>query len=165
MEIIKPENLTIKVFKLIGADWFLVCAEKEGKTNALTASWGQMGQLWNKWVVTVYIRPQRYTKEFIDHADRFSLSFFDGKHEEMSFIGTHSGRDVPQKTEKTGLHTEFLDGVPTFQEANLIFICRKLYVQPLTKESFLNPELAEKNYRKGDFSVAYIAEIEKIYRR
>jgi len=165
MEIIKPEELELKVFSRIGLDWFLVCAEKEGKINALTASWGQMGQLWNKWVFTIYIRPQRYTKEFIDHSERFSLSFFDGKHDEMSYLGTHSGRDVPTKIEKVGLHREDMDGVPTFQEATLIFICRKLYVQPLQKECFLDPKLADRNYRQGDFSVAYIAEIEKIYRR
>ncbi len=165
MEIIKPEELEMKFFARIGLDWFLVSAEKDGKMNALTASWGQMGQLWNKWVVTIYIRPQRYTKEFIDHSDRFSLSFFNGKHDEMSFIGTNSGRDIPMKTEKAGLHTEYIDGVPSFKEANLIFICRKLYVQPLQKECFLDPNLADRNYRKGDFSVAYIAEIEKIYRR
>lgn len=165
MEIIKPENLNKNVFSLIGLDWFLISAEKDGKTNALTASWGQMGQLWNKWVVTVYVRPQRYTKEFIDHSERFSLSFFDGQQEALSYIGTHSGRDIPDKTSVAGLHSEFIDGVPTFKEANLIFICRKLYVQPLKKECFLNPQLADRNYKNGDFSVAYVAEIEKIYRR
>ncbi len=165
MEIIRPEDFSARIFNLIGNDWFLICAEKDGKTNALTASWGQMGQLWNKWVVTIYVRPQRFTKGFLDASTRFSLSFFDDQHEAMSFIGTHSGRDIPDKTQKAGLHTEFIDGVPTFQESNLIFICRKLYVQPLEPRCFLNQDLAKKNYRNGDFSVSYIAEIETIYRR
>ena len=41
--------------RMIGKDWMLVCAGD----NAMTASWGGMGVLWNKPVAFVFIRPQR----------------------------------------------------------------------------------------------------------
>lgn len=58
-------------------EWMLVTAEKDGKVNTLTASWGGLGIMWNKEVAFVVIRPQRYTKEFIDGTGSFSLTFFD----------------------------------------------------------------------------------------
>ena len=62
--------------KLIGRDWMLVSAEKDGKVNTMTASWGGLGIMWSKNVATAYVRPQRYTKEFMDNADTFTLTFF-----------------------------------------------------------------------------------------
>ena len=50
---IKPENLTDNPFKLIDKDWLLITAEKDGKVNTMTASWGGLGILWNKKVATV----------------------------------------------------------------------------------------------------------------
>jgi hypothetical protein len=57
-------------------NWFLVTASDEGVTNTLTAAWGGFGNVCNKKVATVYIRPQRYTKKFIDKSGRFTLTFF-----------------------------------------------------------------------------------------
>ena len=62
-------------FVAIGKEWMLITAGDENQVNTMTASWGGMGVLWNKDVVTAYIRPQRYTKEFVDSQDCFSLSF------------------------------------------------------------------------------------------
>lgn len=73
---VKPEELNENVFSLINEDWMLVAASKDGKTNAMTASWGGMGILWGKRVAFVFVRPQRYTKEFIDAGEKLSLSFF-----------------------------------------------------------------------------------------
>ncbi len=71
---IKPEELTKNPFHMIGKEWMLVTAEKDGKVNTMTASWGGVGIMWGKPVAYVFIRPQRYTKEFIDGTDTFSLS-------------------------------------------------------------------------------------------
>ena len=62
---IKPEELHENPFSLIGEDWMLVAASDGSRVNAMTASWGGMGILWNKKVAFVFIRPQRYTKELI----------------------------------------------------------------------------------------------------
>ena len=73
---IKAEELKDNPFDLIGKQWMLITAGNEEKCNTMTASWGAMGVMWGKNAVTVYIRPQRYTKEFVDAEDMYTLSFF-----------------------------------------------------------------------------------------
>ena len=59
-------SLSFNPFDKVGKDWLLISATKNGKTNTMTASWGTLGHLWNKNVAIIFIRPQRYTKEFVD---------------------------------------------------------------------------------------------------
>ena len=86
-------EIVLNPFKTIGNDWLLISALKDGVTNTMTASWGGIGVIWNKNVVTVYIRPQRYTREFVDNSDYFSLTFFEGYKKELGILGSKSGRD------------------------------------------------------------------------
>lgn len=72
---IKPEELNFNPFTRIGSDWMLLTAGTEDKFNTMTASWGGAGVFWGKPAVTCYIRPQRYTKEFVDKEELFSVSF------------------------------------------------------------------------------------------
>lgn len=143
----------------------LVTAKKEDKINTMTASWGGLGVMWGKQVTFVVIRPQRYTKEFVDSADTFSLSFLpDSYREALGYLGRVSGRDE-DKIEKCGL-TPVCDGeTPYFQEAETVLICRKLYCQDYEKAGFLQKEICEKWYENEDFHTMYIAEIEKVLRR
>ena len=62
---IKPEELQKNPFQMIGKEWLLVTAEKDGKANTMTASWGGVGVMWGRNVAFIVIRPQRYTKEFM----------------------------------------------------------------------------------------------------
>ena len=111
------------VFNLIGEKWMLVAAaDKQGKSNAMTASWGGMGILWGKKVAFVFIRPQRYTKNFVDEAENFSLSFFGEEYRKMlSYMGRVSGRDK-DKIKNSGLTLKIVDGSPVFQEAEMTHI-------------------------------------------
>lgn len=59
---------------MVGKEWLLVTAEKDGKANTMTASWGGVGVMWGRNMAFIVIRPQRYTKEFIDASDKLSLS-------------------------------------------------------------------------------------------
>ena len=100
---ITPEEITRNPFTLIGKDWLLVTAEKDGRANTMTASWGGLGVLWGKPVAFIFIRPQRYTKEFLEAGDRFSLSILDETHRRtLSYLGSVSGRDE-DKIKKSGL--------------------------------------------------------------
>ena len=74
MREIRPEELQKNPFQMIGKEWLLVTAEKDGKVNTMTASWGGVGIMWNRPVAYVFLRPQRYTKEFVDQGETFSLS-------------------------------------------------------------------------------------------
>lgn len=74
---IDPKELNQNVFSMIGEQWMLVTAGTVERCNTMTASWGGLGVLWGKPVATVYIRPQRYTLEFVEREDCFTLSFFE----------------------------------------------------------------------------------------
>ena len=87
-------DLSINPFELIGTEWGLVTAGDATGFNTMTVSWGGMGVIWGKNVVTIYVRPQRYTKRFIDAAGRFTLSFYAPEHKRaLGVLGTKSGRD------------------------------------------------------------------------
>lgn len=161
-DLIKPEELTKNPFHMIGKEWMLVTAGTKNKTNTMTASWGGMGIMWNKNVITIVLRPQRYTKEFIDAGEHFSLSFFGKDYKkELSYLGSVSGRDE-NKIEKSGLILAFEDHIPFFNEAKTVILCKKLFSQEMEPESFIDKALLEKNYPNKDYHTIYIAEIEKI---
>ncbi len=148
--------------KLIGNDWMLVTAADGEKVNTMTASWGCLGVLWNKSVCIVYIRPQRYTYEFTEKADKLSLSFFAPEYKDvLRFCGTKSGRDY-DKFKETGLSYFFDGDVPIINEARLVLECKKLYADDLREECFLLPEPLE-NYKNKDYHRFYICEIEKVF--
>lgn len=159
---ISIEELDINPFSYIGDKWMLITAGNQSKVNTMTASWGGLGVLWNQPVATAYIRPQRYTKEFVDQEKCFSLSFFDDHKKELGYLGRVSGRDE-DKISKMNLHTTFLDNVPTFEEASLVLIVEKLYEDKIKEESFLNKDLINKNYPQKDFHTVYIGKIKKVY--
>lgn len=156
----KNDMLKESVFSLIGDRWMLVAAtDKSGKTNAMTASWGGMGVLWGKKVAFVFIRPQRYTKRFVDEADKFTLSFFDDSYKKMlGYMGKVSGKDE-DKMAKSGLTVTDKDGAPVFKEASLTLVCRKIYRDTLKEENFIDKSNIEKWYPQKDYHDVYVAEI------
>ncbi len=161
-----PTDITDNVFKLLDKDWMLVTAGNTDDYNTMTASWGHMGILWNLPVAIAYIRPQRYTFEFANRFDEYTLSFFTERHRTaLQFCGTRSGRDC-DKAAETGLTP-----LPTgrgnvlFEEARLVLECRKIYVDDLKKKNFLDPGIAKKNYPKNDFHRFYMGEIVNVFTR
>lgn len=162
---IEPEELSKNPFHLIGKEWMLITAEKDGKVNTMTASWGGVGVMWGKNVAYVVIRPQRYTKEFVDKAGGFSLTFFDESYKkQLGYLGSVSGREE-DKIKKAELTIDYKDAIPYFTEANLVMLCKKLFVQPLQETSFLEKELIEKWYPQKDYHTLYIVEITDILQK
>ncbi|MDO4622039.1 MAG: flavin reductase family protein [Eubacteriales bacterium] len=145
-------------------NWYLVTAENNGAAATLTAGWGALGNLWEKKIAIVYIRPQRNTKKFMDASGRFTMTFFDGRQREMGFLGSNSGADMPDKIEKSGLHLTHVDGQPTYEEGKIVLNCKILYVQEQKPENFLDAALAEACFPDQDYSVMYVAEIEAAYK-
>ena len=156
------ESLEFNPFTKISKEWMLVTAGDEKKSNTMTASWGGVGIMWGKNIATAYIRPQRYTKEFVDKSDYYTLSFLpDGHREALSYLGSHSGRDEDKlaKTDLTGTAT---DDYAYIEQAKLVLVCKKLYRQPMTPDSFIDKSLIEKCYAAGDFHEMYVGEIVKV---
>lgn len=156
-------ELNENTFQLIGSDWMLVAAKKEDKANAMTASWGGLGIMWGKPVAFVVIRESRYTKEFVDAAGQFSLTFFSDEYKkELGYFGSVSGRDE-DKIQKTGFHVLEADETPYFDEGKLALICNKLYAQPFAADSFIDKSIFDKWYGDNDLHTMYIAEIKGAY--
>ena len=159
MKKILPENIIDNIFKLIGKDWMLVAAEKDGKVNAMTASWGFGGVMWGKNAVVVGIRPQRYTKEFVDNGCTFSITILPESYREtMSYFGTVSGRDE-DKIAKTGLTVAHDENTPYFEEGRLVLICKKMYSQEIKEENFIDKSIIDRWYPNKDYHMMYVAEI------
>lgn len=156
------KELSFNPFAKIGSQWMLITAGNQEKFNTMTASWGGLGVLWGKNVATTYIRPQRYTKEFVDANETFTLSFYGPEYKEaLNLCGTVSGRDC-NKVEKAGLTPYFVDDTTAFAEAEMIFICRKLYQDTMPPENFLAKENDAKWYPNKDYHTMYISEIVKV---
>jgi Conserved protein/domain typically associated with flavoprotein oxygenases, DIM6/NTAB family len=159
---IKPEEFTISPFRLIGKDWMLIAAEKDGRCNAMTASWGGLGVMWGKNVAFAVIRPQRFTKEFVDDADEFTLNFLGPEHRKtLDYMGTASGRDE-DKIAKTGLTVEHAGSAPYFAESAAALVCRKLFAQPYRPECFIDASLDRQWYPDKDYHTLYVAEVTKV---
>lgn len=159
MKEIKPEQWNKNVFETIGKQWMLITSGEE-KANTMTASWGGLGILWGKPVAYVFIRPQRYTKEFVDSCATFSLSFLGEEYrEQLQYLGRVSGREE-DKILKSGLHLIRSGKTPYFEESESVLICEKMYRQSLDPNSFLID--SETWYSNRDYHDMYIAEIQKI---
>lgn len=162
---ISAEDISGNPFKMLGSDWMLITAQAQGKVNTMTASWGGFGVMWNKNVAYVVIRPQRYTKEFVDAADTFSLSFFSPDYKkQLNYLGKVSGRDE-DKISNAKLTVCYDDQTPYFAEADLALICKKLYAQPYVPEGFIDPTIDKTMYSNSDYHTFYIAHIIKVLKK
>lgn len=160
---INPEQFQGNPFKMIGKDWMLVTAKSGDKVNTMTASWGGLGIMWNKNVAFVVLRPQRYTKELIDHTDTFTLSFYNDSYKKtLGYLGRVSGRNE-DKVLKSGLTLCELNNTPCFEEADTVLVCKKLFHQPYQEESFIDQSILPTAYPEKDFHTLYIVEITNIY--
>jgi flavin reductase (DIM6/NTAB) family NADH-FMN oxidoreductase RutF len=156
-----PHELTGNVFRLIGRDWMLVTAGKERSFNTMTASWGGLGVLWNAPVSMIFVRPSRYTYEFIEREREYSLSFLGpDDRRTLQVCGSKSGRDI-DKVKETGLTPLFDQPAPYFEQARLVLICRKLYTHDLDPAAFLDPAIAG-SYKDGDYHRMFVGEIVKV---
>ena len=157
---VKPAELSVNPFSAIGSDWMLITARKEDKVNTMTASWGGLGIMWNDPVATCYIRPQRYTREFVDDSEYFSLCFFGGdRREDLAMLGRVSGRDT-DKIAQTGMTVLTDKAAPYFAEASMVIICRKIYRQEMVPECFIDPSI-DSHYPQKDYHFMYLGKVEE----
>lgn len=156
---------TIDPFAKIGKEWMLITAGNEDNFNTMTASWGGMGVLWGKDVAFTFIRPSRYTFEFTEKEEYFSLCFFREEYRKaLALCGRVSGRDC-DKVKDAGLTPTFIDGVPCFEEADMVLICKKLYSQPMD-EKFVADDSVGQHYQPGEpYHNMYVGEIVKVFKK
>lgn len=163
MNKLEAKALHQNVFSAIGDQWMLITAGDRSASNTMTASWGGMGVLWGKNVVTVYLRPQRYTYEFMEKSDYFTVAFFGEEYRDaLKLCGSKSGREV-DKVKECGFTLAYGPGdAPYFQEARLVMVCKKLYFDDIDPAHFQDGDIDPKNYPNKDYHRMYIGEIVEI---
>lgn len=162
MKEVPISELNLNPYLKIARDWMLLTAGSEGSYNTMTCSWGHIGSLWNMPTTVCYVRPQRYTKEFVDREELYTLSFFGPEYKKaLGYLGSHSGRDG-DKVAAVGLTPVFAEGYTYFAEAELTLVCRKLYRAPLVAEGFLDKTILAEDYPQMDLHDLYIGKIEKV---
>lgn len=162
------QSLSLNPMDKIAHEWMLITAgTPERGFNTMTASWGHLGSIWGHGgglpTSVIYIRPQRFTKEFVDREEYYSLAFFPPEYKKaLAYLGSHSGRDE-DKVAKMGLTPAADDKTTWFQEASLVLICRKLYRAPILEEGFFDQNVLNAAYPNRDFHDMYVGEIVEAY--
>lgn len=167
MKEISVSELRINPMTMIGREWMLVTAGNEERGyNTMTASWGHLGSIWGQGgglpTATIFLRPQRYTKEFVDREELFTLTVFPEEYKKaLGYLGSHSGRDG-DKVAAAGLTPVFGEGYTYFAEAKLVLVCKKLYQAPIVPEGFIEKNIIDEHYPNQDFHDMYIGQIVKV---
>ena len=163
MDKMRFSDLDYNAAARLKSDWMLITAGTEGDWNTMTASWGGFGCLWNKDVAFIFIRDTRYTYEFAEKQDRFTLTFFDPKYKDaLTYLGRNSGRDG-DKVAVAGLTPKAIDGAVTFEEARITMVCKKLYRDEIKEDCFTVDGICASSYPAKDFHRVYVVEIESVY--
>lgn len=156
---ISAKEIDTNLIKAISEEWMLVAAGDKDKFNMMTASWGFAGEMWGNDCMAAVIRPQRYTMEFINNSDYFTLSFYGDNKDIHKICGSKSGRDT-DKVKLTGLTPVFSDNTVYFEEARLVIVCKKQYVQQMKEECFTDKEPLR--WYNNDLHYMVIGKIEKV---
>lgn len=158
---ISIKELKASPVKMIAEDWALLTAGTPDAFNTMTVSWGGVGELWSRDVAFVFVRPQRYTFGFMESSDYFTLSFFDKSYKKaLSVCGAKSGRDI-DKCAETGLVPQTVDAAVTFQQAETVFVCKKMAFQDMDPSGFLDEQIMDA-YPNKDYHRIYVGAIEKV---
>lgn len=160
---VPADNFVCRPSHLIGKEYMLITAEDPaGAINTMTAGWGGLGFIWGVPAAFVFIRPQRYTKHFVDTSEHFSLCFFDATYRKtLGYLGTVSGRDE-DKIARSGLTIMFEDNVPMFAEASIVMLATKMYAQDMRESCFTDPEIPIRWYPEKDYHTMYVGRIDSV---
>ena len=154
-------ELETKPFELFNKDWALLTAGSFEDHNSMTISWGELGTLWNRKVATVYVKPCRYTYQFMEKNDYFVLSYFDEEYREgLKVMGSTSGRDIDKDKESKLTPIDY-HGVTIYKEAKMTLICKKIYHNDLILENIPNSEV-NRHYKEEKPHRMYIGEVVEV---
>ena len=167
MKEISVSELMLNPMTTIAKEWMLVTAGNEERGyNTMTASWGHLGSIWGHGgglpTAMIFLRPQRYTKEFVDREELFTLSVFPEEYKkDLGLLGRVSGRDC-DKIAQTQLTPVFAEDTTYFAQAKLVLVCKKLYRGTLTEEGFLDKSILDEHYPNRDLHDFYVGQILKV---
>ena len=160
MKEINVKKLSTDIVDLWMNQWLLLTSGTLDDCNMMTVAWGSIGCMWNRPFAQIVVRPQRYTYQYMEKSDFFTLCAFPKQYREaLQTLGTLSGRDG-DKLSQTNLTLQKSTKVPApcYEEASLVLECRKIYFQDIDPKGFVIPEIQE-NYAAEDYHRVYFGEI------
>ena len=165
---LEASDLPDNVIQLIGKEWMLVTAGDENSFNTMTASWGGVGYIWERPSTFIFIRDTRYTYQFLQQHESFTLSFFNEKYRNaLRICGTMSGRNTDKVKEAGLTPLETPSGLMSFEEARMIIECKKMFVQELDYANLTEPyksKIMEEAYKnESSKHQMFISEIVNIW--
>ena len=158
---VDPRSIKDNLIKCFAEEWALITAGNREDYNMMTASWGFAGEMWGNDSIAVVVRPQRYTMDYIDKSDYFTVSFYGDNKAIHKVCGTKSGREV-DKTKETGLTPVLSEKYVYFKEARMVLIVKKQFVQTLCEDCFCDKAIIDKWYPEKDYHNMIIGKIEKV---
>lgn len=148
----------------------LLTTKSGNRVNSMTISWGTLGIQWGKPLFTAFVRQHRFTKEFLDATEEFTINIPVGDYDKTitALCGSTSGRDR-DKIAELGLTLEepTIVSTPGIRELPLTLECKVRYVQDQDL-SALDAKDVEAWYPEDengfrDFHTVYSAEIVAAY--
>lgn len=161
MKIVNEMEVNDNVIDQFKNKWALVCArKKDGTFNMCTIAWGQIGELWSKNVLTVFVKPIRFTDSFLNEDNYFTVTFFDESHKDsLRICGTKSGKNI-DKVKEANLKPVILENGITFEGYRRVYVCKKIYQQQFKQECFVDSkDIIDKYYVNEPYHNMYIGEI------
>lgn len=156
------------VFSMFDDRWALCTAGTPGGYNTMTIGWGTMGTIWGppkrgKQIITVFLRESRRTSDILLENERFTVCFFPEEYrQDLGILGSKSGKETPDKIRLTKLTPKLLDNAVAFEEAELTFVCKKIYTHKMLQDEL--PEFVRETlYKDGDLHYLFMGEIEDVF--
>ncbi|WP_026504323.1 flavin reductase [Butyrivibrio sp. NC3005] len=149
--------------KLSKENWVLVTSKKGDKVNTRVVTNGGFGMMWDRECVFIFLREPSLTREFVDEAGTFSLSFLNHKQYKGTkrYLQAVSGRDE-DKIKAAKLTVGYDEDIPYIEEADNVVLCKTLFSERMDRDGIIPDEIVKEYYKKDDDHVFYIAEIKKI---
>lgn len=164
MQINFTDNLErgMKFLKSQGA--FLTVKDGE-RINTMTIGWGNVGYIWNRPIFTVMVRKSRYTIDFLENANNFTVSIPLNKNMKNALMvcGSKSGRDINKFKEcnLTLVKSKKVE-TPIIGDCELFYECKIVYKQEMNPK-LLSEDIVKSSYEKGDYHTLYYGEIVETY--
>ena len=161
---IPADKLNMNVCGIWSRDWLLLSAGDfaSKRYNMMTVGWGSFGVMWGKPFAMAVVRPQRFTRRFIEESGCFTLCAFpESCRDALRFCGAKSGRDLPDKAAAAGLSACAAQCVsaPAYDEAELVVECAVNYRSRFDGAKMTDSGILEQWYSGGDLHEVYFGEI------
>lgn len=92
-KLISFDDLLVRALHLWDKQWLLLTAGDfaTGHSNTMTIGWGSLGTMWGRPFAQVVMRPVRYTFQFMERYDTFTLcAFAQDYRRALNLLGTRT---------------------------------------------------------------------------